>query len=308
MESDLLLWRSNPSSAYARWQEREAEGADRRPFSSQSIVQHRSMFERFNRFLTDHGASLATFGSDHVDTFLAPGGFFAEDTTTRIRYAKLVDRLCRHLVEIGVRHDNPAFDLLRRLRWPDGEGVPAYLDELEDAKLQELIQPRLTDDERASRNRAMVALLLGSGVTATEFQRITLSDIHLESAHPYVSIAAHGSRPARTVQFEQFALSSIGKWLAIRVTYDSPADLLFPSRRGNPFTVASLGNVVRDALEQIDVIADDMSPRLLRNTDCRRRLLAGQSADEVTYRLGLTSNRTVERMRATLDGIADPQT
>ncbi|CAM2148325.1 protein of unknown function [Pararobbsia alpina] len=41
----------------------------------------------------------------------------------------------------------------------------------------------------------------------------------------------------------------------------------------------TLGNIVRDALTAIGVEAEDMSLRLLRNTDCRRRLLAvGQLA------------------------------
>ena len=38
---------TNPTLAYADWQTREAAGADRRPFSARSIVQHEAMFERF---------------------------------------------------------------------------------------------------------------------------------------------------------------------------------------------------------------------------------------------------------------------
>ena len=44
------LWHLDPARAYADWQAREAAGADRRPFAQQSIVQHRAMFDRFNRY------------------------------------------------------------------------------------------------------------------------------------------------------------------------------------------------------------------------------------------------------------------
>ncbi|CAM2158279.1 Tyrosine recombinase XerC (plasmid) [Pararobbsia alpina] len=302
MESDIELWWSNPAAAFARWQEREAAGADRKPFSTQSIVQHRAMFDRIYRFLLERGLSLATAGVDHVDAFLAAGGGFAEDTTTRIRYAKLMDRLFRHLTEIGYRKGNPAFDVVNRMRWPEGDPEPAYLDDSQDAALQEHVQPAIADDPRMLRNRAIVAVLLGTGVTVTEFLRLTVNDLMLQSTHPYLSVSAHGGRSSRTVQIEPFAVPVLEAWIRQRAADETESIALFPNKDGKPLTVATLGNIVRDALTAIDVEAEDMSPRLLRNTDCRRRLSSGQSAEEVTYRLGLTTNRTVERMLATLNG------
>ena len=65
-------WTTDPEQAYADWQKEEAAGADRRPFAEQSIVQHRTMFARFHRYLAGHRQTVATFGVDHVD------GFFQE--------------------------------------------------------------------------------------------------------------------------------------------------------------------------------------------------------------------------------------
>ena len=251
--------------------------------------------------MLERGLSLATAGEDHVDAFLAAGGGFAEDTTTRIRYAKLMDRLFRHLSEIGYRKGNPAFDLLNRMHWPEGDPEPAYLDDSEDAALQGHVQPTNDEDPRALRNRAIVALLLATGVTATEFLRLTLGDLKLETGHPYITVSAHGGRSSRTVQIDLFAVPALEAWIRRRAADKGNGVVLFPNKDGKPLTVATLGNIVREALTSIGVQADDMSPRLLRNTDCRRRLRSGQSADEITYRLGLTTNRTVERMLATLD-------
>ncbi|CAB3801548.1 hypothetical protein [Pararobbsia alpina] len=93
MEFNASPWHTNPTQAFRLCQEHEAAGADRKPFAERSIVQHCAMFDRFTRYLAEHGLSLTTFGTDHVDSFFAPGSGFAEDTTTRIPYAKLIDRL-----------------------------------------------------------------------------------------------------------------------------------------------------------------------------------------------------------------------
>lgn len=62
-----------------------------------------------------------------------------------------------------------------------------------------------------------------------------------------------------------------------------------------------LGAVVREALEAIGFRAPDMSPRVLRNTYARRQLLDGRSNFDVSRLLGLTSQRTVVRLRATIE-------
>jgi integrase/recombinase XerD len=187
MLDTLDAWLMDPASAYFAWQKHEAEGANRRPFATRSVTQHRAMFDRFLRFLGERGRTVATFGPDHLGAFLDAGGGFEEDTATRIRYAKLVDRLCRHLVEIGLRGDNPGFEILVRLQWPQGEPRPAHLSEDADVRLQAYLQPQLLEDERALRNHAMVATLLATGVTAAEFLRLTIADVWLTGAQPYVS-------------------------------------------------------------------------------------------------------------------------
>ncbi|MFC0696822.1 hypothetical protein [Paraburkholderia humisilvae] len=117
-------WITTPADAYRLWQETDAVGADRRPFSARSRIQHAAMFERFLRYLTTKGMTLAAFGAADVESFFAdvdtrcsPG------TTTRLRYGKMLDRLCRHLVEEGIREENPVTAMAAFERWPeDGAG------------------------------------------------------------------------------------------------------------------------------------------------------------------------------------------
>ncbi|MEX3814451.1 hypothetical protein AB3X96_29965 [Paraburkholderia sp. BR13439] len=109
-----------PGLTHRVWQEAEAVGADRKPLAARSRVQRAAMFARFHRHLVARGASLSTFGTEHIESFFndveircAPG------TTTRLRYARMLDRLYRHLVEIEVRSSNPATGIVAFQRWPD---------------------------------------------------------------------------------------------------------------------------------------------------------------------------------------------
>ncbi|WP_175948553.1 tyrosine-type recombinase/integrase [Burkholderia pyrrocinia] len=297
---DPTLWLSAPTEAYQQWQRTEAAGADRRAFSPRSIVQHEAMFERFMRHLGAAQRSLATFGPDHLESFFAdldrrctPG------TTTRLRYQKLLDRLGRHLVDIGVRKTNPAAAYTLTQTWPEDEPVPVYLLEADDHRLQESVATLDGLDERAIRNRAIVALLLSTGITAQEIRQATADNLDLSPARPHLVIPKRGPREARRVNVDGFAVPALVRWRNCAAAAVSP--LLFPSpRAGGPMTDEMLGRIVRDELLAIDVRLPDMSPRTLRNTFARRLLLAGRSNDDVMQLLGLTSQRTAIRIRATL--------
>ncbi|MEK7898027.1 tyrosine-type recombinase/integrase [Burkholderia contaminans] len=294
------LWLSAPTEAYQQWQRTEAAGADRRAFSPRSIVQHEAMFERFMRHLATAQLSLATFGPDHLESFFAdldrrckPG------TTTRLRYQKLLDRLGRHLVDVGVRKTNPAAVYTLTQTWPEDEPVPIYLIEDDDYRLQASIRSIDGLDDRALRNRAIVGLLLATGITAQEIRQAAAADLDLSPARPHLRIPKRGPREARRINIEGFAEPALARWRNLSATTDSP--LLFPSpRAGGPMTDEMLGRIVRDELVAVDIRVPDMSPRTLRNTFARRLLLTGRSNDDVMQMLGLSSQRTVIRIRATI--------
>lgn len=300
-------WVSDPVTAYYDWQLREAAGADRRPFSRQSIAQHCAMFDRFLRHLVGHGETLASFGPDHVDAFWQTEGAKEYGPATRMRYLKLIDRLCRHLVSIGLRRSNPADEMVRAGRWPDGDPDPIYLPLAADLRLQAHVAPVDSDNIARLRARAIVALLLGTGITAAECRHAMLSDLQLCASPPYLHVPARGARDARTVRLPAFAVPVLELWSATRPTLAFASGLLFTARpQGSPLTDMSLGKIVRGALHAIDFEAADMSPRILRNTFCRRQLTAGVSPNEVSARMGLASRRTCDRMLATIRDEACP--
>ncbi|MEX3816618.1 tyrosine-type recombinase/integrase [Paraburkholderia sp. BR13439] len=295
-----FLWLSEPSETYRLCQETDAVGADRKPFSARSRVQHAAMFDRFLRHIKEQSASIATFDAAHIESFfnemdrrIAPG------TSTRLRYAKMLNHLCRHLVGIGLRSSNPVAELIAYDRWPENEPRPVFLDPAADLRLQAWTTPSASDDPRMQRNRAIVALLVGTGISAGELRQTQLRHLVIDDVRPNVYVPKRGPRQERRVTIPAFALAALQRWTD---SHRSDGDaLLFPAPGGdNAINDVLLGVIVNDALEKIGFAALDMSPRILRNAFARRRLLASRSNEDTSGMLGLMSHRTVTRLRATI--------
>jgi site-specific recombinase XerD len=299
---DHSSWLHQPAQSYLQWQENEAAGADRKPFSQRSIVQHRAMFDRFLRHLTVHQVNVATFSADTLESFFADvDNRCAPGTTTRLRYVKLLDRLCRHLVEIGLREANPAFEYARAPAWPEDEPEPLFLGAEHDARLQAYVQPDAADEPRDTRNRAIVALLLGTGVTSAEVRSAKTGCLVTDGPRPELVVPKRGPRDERRIPLPAFALAPLAAYHALLPIQAQPDALLFPMPvAGKAMSDMMLIKIVRSALESIDFRAPDMSPRVLRNTYARRLLTAGRTNEDVSRLLGLVSQRTVMRLRATI--------
>ncbi|MBY4898705.1 tyrosine-type recombinase/integrase [Cupriavidus sp. AU9028] len=294
------FWLSNPSLAYQDWQAREAAGSDRRPFSPRSVVQHRAMFENFLKHLVANGQSVASFGSADIASFWQSGDARSYSQQTRMRYVKLLDRLCRHLVFSGVRHDNPASALLCSESWPEHDPMPQFLNEAEDARLQAYVASP-PDNLAGLRNRAIVGVLLATGITAAELRGARMQNLQPAAAPPYLVVPARGARDVRTVHIDGFAVPLLQEWIARRQKIPVAGDLLFTlTPDGRPVTDMSLGRIVSAALKGLGYAGAEPSPRTLRNTYGRRHLLAGRSRDEVSRTLGLVSSRTCDRLSATI--------
>ncbi|MGF6768626.1 integrase [Paraburkholderia sp. GAS199] len=300
------LWLSAPSDAYRLWQETEAIGADRKPFSERSRVQHAAMFDRFLRHIQAQKATVATFDPAHVESFFRdietrskPG------SSTSLRYAKMLRRLCRHLVEIELRTSDPASEVGLFERWPEDEPLPLFLDEEADNRLQTWVMQSVGDDVRILRNRAVVALFLGAGISAVELRHANYGHVVTEGARPNVYVAKRAPRDDRRVTLPSFSLPALRRWREAGPFVDD--DLLFPAPgRTGTMNDVLLGAIVRDALEDIGFMAPDMSPRILRNTFARRQLLLGRSNEDTSRLLGLVSQRTVTRLRATIKQLTLP--
>lgn len=295
---------SNPSIDYANWHEK-ARVEMERGLAPQSVVQQRAMVDRFNRHLLAHGVSLATFESQHIESFWLTPAADTHAPSTRTRYLKLLDRLCQHLVAIGVRESNPATQLASSAVWPARGSVPPFLSEEADRRLQRFALPSKADSTSLLRRRAVVALFLGTGITAREGRSVALQDLYPSGTFPHLHVPGTAAQQGRRIPLEPFAIPVLAAWQTQRRQLRIQGDLLFALRAsGEPITDMSLGIFVRDALNEIASATEDMGPRILRNTYCRRLLIAGVSRERVSELLGLTSTHTCDKILATIESTA----
>ncbi|MEA3117410.1 MAG: hypothetical protein QOI13_680 [Paraburkholderia sp.] len=156
------------------------------------------------------------------------------------------------------------------------------------------------DELRDTRNRAIVALLIGTGITSAEIRGAAVDDLVTDGPRPELRVPKRSARDERRIPLPTFALAALALYQR-SLSVDEANALLFPApRTGKSMSDMFLHKIVRPALEAIDFRAPDMSPRVLRNTYARRLLLEGRTNEEVSQVLGLSSERTVVRLRATI--------
>ncbi|MGV7242050.1 tyrosine-type recombinase/integrase [Caballeronia sp. M23-90] len=272
------------------------------------------MFARFHRHLGRHGKTVATFGSAEIEDFFSALARDARpDTTTQLRYLKLIDRVSRHLVAMEVRKDNPASLMLVGQVWPEDEPTPVFLLDTDDHRLQGTCAAPADAPFKQLRSVAIVAIFLGTGITSAECRRLDLDDLNVDGLRPDVYVAKRGPRIARRVPLDPFCIDVLREYVSARRMLACPTHYLFvATATGKPMKDDTLGKCVRSALAKIEVTAADMSPRLLRNTYGRRHIAAGGTNEQVSNLLGLSSHRTAVRLRQTLepapaDIAAEPQ-
>lgn len=226
-------------------------------------------------------------------------------TTTRLRYLKLIDRFTQHLVNLELRADNPAATMVAGETWPEDEPIPLYLSAEDDTCLQRVCITTPEASFKALRNRAIVALFLASGVTASELRQLRVVDLDAADSRPTVFVEKHGPRLARRIPVEVFAVDVLRAYQDARQRLSCATGWLFVSTgAGNLMKPNTLLKCVRTALREAGLTAADESPRLLRNTYGRRQLIAGKTNKQVSSLLGLSSHRTATRLRQTLEGPA----
>ncbi len=145
-----------------------------------------------------------------------------------------------------------------------------------------------------------------SARTSCPCVRSCLTRISGSSSTPARSMSQGGRREQNVGSARSRLIRSL--WMCSKRGGDSrtedkaPCAPLFPGGRVPRLPPRTLDRIVKEALTTIDFVGADMSPRVLRNTYARRHLLGGRTNAEVTASLGLVSERTVARVRATIDG------
>lgn len=208
--------------------------------------------------VTADSAALASLGNVWAD--LAPSSLARKCSALRQFYGFLLDE--------GLRQDDPSPALPRpRTRRP----LPRLLSHGEvEAMLRRAEEEAAADRPEALRMLALLELLYGSGLRATELVSLPLNAVPRDA--PFLTVTGKGGQQ-RMVPVSTRARHALSRWLAVR---PPGGKLLFPSRSGaGHITRIRLYQLLRDLAGRAGIDREKVSPHVLRHAFATHLLEGG---------------------------------
>ena len=181
------------------------------------------------------------------------------------------------LVDEGLRDDDPTHALPRpATRRP----LPKILTHAEIERLFATAEAEAQSDSPAAvRMLALLELLYGSGLRATELVSLPLSSVPRDA--PFLTVTGKGGK-ARLVPISQRAGAALPRWRGLRPT-ESP--WLFPSRTGHISRVR-LFQMLKQLATRADMAPEKLSPHVLRHAFATHLLEGGADLRALQTLLG----------------------
>ena len=229
--------------------------------SRHTLAAYRNDLERAAEGL---GGSLSKSRSDAIATLGEQWAALAPSTVAR--RAAALRRFYGFLVDEGLRADDPSASLPSpRFERP----LPRILDEGEvEAMFREAEDRAASDESAAVRNLALLELLYGSGLRATEL--VSLPRGALRPGQAFLIVTGKGSKD-RLVPISSRAEAAVGRWLE-NVPRDSL--WLFPSGKRHLSRVR-LFQIVRRMAADAGIATERVSPHVLRHAFATHLLSGG---------------------------------
>ncbi|TFW01520.1 site-specific integrase [Oxalobacteraceae bacterium OM1] len=318
-------WRNAPQLAFAQFVSSEAYlKAGRRapatnpqtgaiyPLRDNSKRVLSAMFNAVCAYLIERGLTFDTVNSAHIGEFLnrRTPGRRGPYSRVRVKYLALLERVFAHL-EVN---PNPAGHAsLEAFRTPGATGRNLERQALTAAQvaafLANLPGQTPTDDWRAQRDGALLALILGAGLLPSEAVTLHTTSVALKPGQTRVSVkvkrAATGNRADdHEALLQPVVVDIVLGWVQRRrelATY-LPGKFLFPASPGRGVSTMSVSAVYRATaavFERAQIPVKRLGPRTLRNTYIETELGNGTPPEVVQQYVGLAELKSIE---AYLDG------
>lgn len=231
------------------------------------------------------GGDLANAGRAEIERLAAGWADLARATVARKSAA--LRRFFAFLAEEGHRQDDPGHALPRP---GTARGLPRILSTADvDAMFAAIAerQARVPPDPRDLRLAALVELLYGSGLRATELVSLPRNAIHPD--RPFLILKGKGGRE-RLVPISDRARAAVALWRG-QVPPDSP--WLFPSGKKH-LTRVRLFQIVRALAAAAGIPPDRVSPHVLRHAFATHLLEGGADLRALQAMLGHADIATTE--------------
>lgn len=184
---------------------------------------------------------------------------------------------------------------------PAPEKSPGALASQEDEKFVDMVLAEPPRFWRDYRDQAMMVLIIGSGLYASEVINLTLDDVVLDAEPPYINVPAHGKVPERKAPVVAFAREPLRKWLELRATLSLGGErTVFVSGKGGRMLPATLYRKVQSVLKSHDAALrprGGFGPQILRNSFLMRQLAKDKPVDIVQQWAGHVETKSTLRYR-----------
>lgn len=199
----------------------------------------------------------------------APGTVARKSSALRQFYGFLLDE--------GLRHDDPSGALPRS---PARRPLPKILTHEELALLFGRAEAEAANGEaRALRMLALLELLYGSGLRATELVSLPISAVPRDE--PFLTITGKGGQ-ARMVPISTRATKAVASWMPMR---GSEAPFLFPSGKSH-LTRIRLYQLLKELAVRAGLAPEKVSPHVLRHAFATHLLEGGADLRVLQTMLG----------------------
>jgi len=227
----------------------------------------RHTLDAYRNDLERAAESLASLGTASVDDVSRLGAAWSDlAPSTVARRSAALRRFFGFLLDDGLRKDDPSTALPRpRLERP----LPRILDPEEVERMFEAAEDRAASGEVAAvRNLALLELLYGSGLRATEL--VGLPRGAVRPGQPFLMVRGKGSKD-RLVPISTRAQAAVAKWVEISA---GGTIWMFPSGKSHLSRVR-LFQIVRALAADAGIAPERVSPHVLRHAFATHLLSGG---------------------------------
>ena len=267
--------------------------------SARTVGSYRSDLDAFSGWLTARDTDLLGAGSADIAAYLSHlRDDLGRAASTVARAAVTLRGLYRFLVAEDLASTDPAGTL-------DVPRTPAGLPRaLRRDQVEQLLASPVGDSPLVRRDRAMLEVLYGMGLRASELTALSLGDVDLDER--LMRVWGKGGKE-RIVPVGRHAADAVGEWLsgAGRGALEPPAwrsrddsAALFLNNRARRITRQGVWLIVRRHGERVGLGPDQLTTHVLRHSCATHMLDGGADIRSVQELLGHASITSTQRYTA----------
>jgi len=239
--------------------------------SSRTIDHAGAVILAFMHFLNKEGSSILALTRSDIGAFVENEQDRGLKPVSIMSHLRVIYAFIAHLVNLEVI----ASKIMKpKIRLQEPDALPKAIPK------EDIV--RILDAVASVRDRALIMLLLRTGMRIGELLEVKVDDIVLHDQKILLYVGAKNYE-GREVYYSADAEQALKQWLRIR---DKTRRYLFYGRSDKPLSYVSAWNAMRKALERAGLLDMGYSPHSLRHTFATEMINAGMRVEVLQQILG----------------------